>query len=131
MPPAMTNIKVGSKSVGDSVRNEATFEGFVIPPINKPHPKQKPLKNSTANGINEGNTFAFAATVQRARVSRLALAMRYSEKMLDVNGAGDMLTDFTPRSDAVCIRVEDAKPAAMNMAETKEVDVKTTEHKNF
>ena len=131
MPPTMTNIKVGSKIVGDRVRKEATFEGFVMPPMNKPHPKQKPLENSTANGINEGNTFAFAATVQRARVSRLALAMRYSEKMLDVNGAGDMLTDFTPRSDAVRIRVEEANPAAMNMPETKEVDIKTTEHKNI
>ena len=127
----MTNIKVGSKIVGDSVRKEATFEGFVMPPMNKPHPKQKPLKNSTAIGITEGNIFALAAAVQRARVSRLALAMRYSEKTLDVNGAGDMLTDFTPRSYAVCIRVADAKPAVMNMPETKEVDVKTTEHKNI
>ncbi len=49
-----------------------------------------------------------------ARASTLALAMRYSEKTFEVNGAGERSTDFTPRSDAECKRVADAKPAVMN-----------------
>ncbi len=49
------------------------------------------------------------------RVTKLELAIRYSGKKLELNGAGDKLTDLAPRADAECIRVEDAKPAAMNM----------------
>ena len=128
MPPAITNINVGSNSVGDSVRNEATFEGFVMPPITRPDPKVNPLKNSIVQGRSQSSLLLLAAKVQMAKVSRLAMAMRYSERerMLESKGAGDRLTDFTPRSDAVCMRVEDAKPAIMNMPMRETVGGRTT-----
>jgi hypothetical protein len=117
----MTNINVGSNKEGERVRNDATLEGFVMPPITRPHPNETPLKNSIAYGRNERKRRLLAAKVHKARASRLALAKRYSERenMFELNGAGEKLTDFKPRSDAVCIRVEDAKPAAINMPATE------------
>ena len=100
MPPTMTNIKVGSNKVGERVRNAATLEGFVMPPTTRPQPKENPLKNSIAYGRNEGKRDNLAAMVQIARASMLALAMRYSEKTFEGNGAGERSTDVTPRSDA-------------------------------
>lgn len=120
MPPAMTNIKEGSNKVDESVRNEATLEGFVMPPITRPHPKENPLKNSIVYGRNEEKSLFLAARVQIARASMLATVVRYSnvEKTFELNGAGERITEFTPRTDAVFMIVADAKPAIMNMPVT-------------
>ncbi len=123
----MTNIKVGSNKEGESVRNEATLEGLVMPPITRPHPKETPLKNSIAYGRNEINSLLLAARVHMARMSKLEMAKRCSKIDSTLNGAGDRLTYFKPRSDAVCIRVEEAKPAAINMPVTEVVGDKITE----
>lgn len=118
MPPAMTNMRVGSNKVVEKVRNDATLEGLTIPLINRPHPNENPLTTSKTYGRTPARSFRRAASVQTARESKLAAATRFSKVKLVSNGRGDKLTRSTPKSDAVFMRVENAKPEIMNITAT-------------